>query len=56
MGSILLSNGENVLGKPAPQRNHELVHVGKAREQDRRDEGVGNKRQVVAGVVFVVVR
>ena len=56
-GSILLSNGENVQGKPAPQCNHELVHVGKAREQDRRDEDVGNQEQEgVAGTVFVVVR
>ena len=57
MGSILLSNGENAQGKPAPQCNHEPVHVGKAHEQDRRDEGVGKQEQKsVAGIVFFVVR
>ena len=54
--SILLSNGENVQGKPAAQRNHELVHTEEARKQDRRDASVSQQEQKgVAGVVFVVV-
>ena len=39
------------LGKPAAQRNHELVHVGKARKQNRRNvvtlyvqSGLGEER------------
>ena len=57
MRPVLLSNGQNVQGKLAPQCNHELVHVGKAREQGRRDKGIGKQVQKgAAGIVFVVVR
>ena len=46
---------KNVRGKPALQCNHELVHLGKAREQDRRDEGISKQEHKgVAGMVFVV--
>ena len=52
----MLNNGENVQGELVPQCNHELVHVRKAWEQVRRDEGIGKQEQKgVAGVVFVIV-
>ena len=39
-----------------PLCNRELVHVGKARKQNRRDVSVNQQEQKgVAGVVFVVV-
>ena len=54
---VLLSNGKKVQGKPAPQGHHELIHVGKAREQGGRDEGVGKQEQEgVAGIMYIIVR
>ena len=52
---VLLGDGE-VQGEPAPQGNHELIHVGDPSQQHRRDEGVGAQvQESVTGVAFVVI-
>ena len=38
---ILWGDGEDVEDEPAPQGNHELIHVGEPGQQHRHDEGVG---------------
>ena len=53
---ILLGDSEDVQGEPAPQGNHELIHVGEPGQQHRRDEGAGAQEQEnIAGVVLVVI-
>ena len=55
--SVLLSDGEDAQGEPAPQGDHELVHVDEARQYHGRDEGVSAQEQEgVAGIVLVVGR
>ena len=39
--TVPLSDCEDVQSEPAPQGNHELVHVAEAGQQHMRDEGVG---------------
>ena len=53
---VQLGDGEDVLGEPAPQSNHELIHVGEPGQRHKRDEGVGaQEHESVAGVVLVVI-
>ena len=52
----LLSDSEDVQGKPAAEGDLELVHVSEPGKQHKRDEGVrAQEQQNVAGVVVVVV-